>query len=158
MFSHAAPDVVEWAGEKYALQMVPGSQFEVKCDSDCPGIQMADVVLWLYGQFLKAKYIPPGCARIVRLALERGWHDDFSFEGVHSQIMEKWGDVFFGPIEPEKLEAARKMLEGAETRRLASMAQFETDGLPPFARNIPAFDAERSGLYSLASANRQLEK
>jgi hypothetical protein len=46
--------------------------------------------------------------------------------------------VFFGPIKPEKLEAAQKMMEEAEKRRLASMAQYEADGLAPFMRNRPA--------------------
>jgi len=41
------------------------------------------------------------------------------------------------PIDPEKLEASKKMLEFAEKRRLASMAQFEVDGLPPFMRDGP---------------------
>lgn len=56
-------------------------------------------------------------------------------------MMEKWGEVFFEPIDPEKFEAAKKMLEDAEKRRLASMAQFEADGLPPFMRDGPKRDA-----------------
>jgi hypothetical protein len=98
---------------------------------------MADVALWLYGQTLRGRSSPPKCANILNLVLERGWHDDFSFKGVHAGMMEKWGNVFFEPIEPQKLEAAKEMLEGAEQRRLASMAQFEIDGLPPFMRRKP---------------------
>lgn len=68
-----------------------------------------------------------------------GYHyNDFSFAGVHEHMMEKWGEVFFGPMKPEKLEAAKKMLEEAEKRRLASMTQYEADGLPPFMRNRAA--------------------
>ena len=137
LFSNAAPDIIQWVGESYSLQMAPGSQFVVKRDVESPGIQMADVALWLYGQSLKGKNIPPGCASILNLVLERGWHSDFSFKGVHDHMMEKWGEVFFGPIDPEKLEASKKMLEFAEKRRLASMAQFEADGLPPFMRDGP---------------------
>jgi hypothetical protein len=137
LFSNAAPDIIEWAGETYSVQMAPGSQFVIKRDYESPGIQMADLALWLYGQSLKRRDIPPGCARILNLVLERGWHTDFSFRGVEDQMMEKWGEVFFGPIEPEKLEAAKTMLEEAEKRRRASMAQFETDGLSPFMRGVP---------------------
>jgi hypothetical protein len=134
MFSNAAPDVIEWAGEKYNLQWAPGSKFIIKRDHESPGIQMADVALWLYGQAVKGKNIPPGCVSILTLILERGWHNDFSFAGVEDQMMKKWGQVFFGPIEPEKLAAAEKMLEAAEKSRIASMAQYEADGLPPFMR------------------------
>jgi hypothetical protein len=138
MFSNAAPEVIEWAGESYSLQMAPGSQFVISTDDESPGIQMADVALWLYGQALKGKDIPPNCTKILNLVLKRGWHNDFSFAGVEQSMMEKWGDVFFGPIEPEKLEAGKKMIEDAEKRRLASMAQYESDGLPPFMRDGPA--------------------
>jgi hypothetical protein len=137
-FSNAAPDVIEWAGEKYSFQWAPGSQFVIKRDEESPGIQMADIALWLYGQALNGKNIPKGCATILNLILENGWHNDFSFEGVHEYMMEKWGEVFFGPIEPEKLEAERKMVEEAEKTRLASMAQYEADGVPPFMRNSRA--------------------
>jgi len=137
MFSNAAPDVIEWAGERYSLQMAPGSQFVIKGDEESAGIQMADAALWLYGQSLKGKDIPPGCARMLNLVLERGWHNDFSFQGVHDSMMEKWGEVFFGPVDPEKLEAAQKMMDQAEKSRLASMAQYEADGLPPFMRSGP---------------------
>jgi hypothetical protein len=138
MLSNAAPDVIEWGDESFSLQMAPGSQFVIKSDVESTGIQMADVALWLYGQSLKGRDIPPACASILKLVLERRWHSDFSFDGVHDYMMEKWGDVFFGPMEPEKLEAGKKMVEEAEKRRLASMTQYEADGLPPFMRSGPA--------------------
>ena len=43
-----------------------------------------------------------------------------------------------GSFEPERFEAAKVMLDEAEKRRLASMAQFELDGLPPFTRSTPS--------------------
>ena len=134
LFANAAPDVIEWVGENYSLQLAPGSQFIIKPDHDSPGIQMADVALWLYGQSLKGKEIPPRCMSLLHLILQRGWQNDFSFVGVEQRMMEKWGEVFFGPIDPQKLQAAQKMLEDAEAHRVASMAQYEVDGLPPFAR------------------------
>ena len=137
LFSNAAPDVIEWAGESYSMQWTPGSRFVMKPDADSAGIQMADVALWLYSQFLKGKELPAGCLRLLTLILDRGWHSDFSFAGVEEAMMEQWGEVFFGPIKPEKLEGAAKMLDQAEQRRLASMAQYEADGLPPFARPRP---------------------
>jgi hypothetical protein len=108
----------------------------MKRDQESVGIQMADVALWLYQQMLKGKTIPPSCTRLLGLMLERGWHNDFSFAGVQEQMLEKWGNVLFGPMEEAKLEVARKMLVGAEARRVESMAQFEADGLPPFMRTV----------------------
>jgi hypothetical protein len=136
LFSNASPDVIAWAGERYSLQRVPGSRFEMKRDDESVGIQMADVALWLYSQALKGKDIPPNCARLLELILERGWHNDFSFVGVESQLLENHGEILFGPVAPESLEAAQKMLIMAEERRRSSMEQFEADGLPPFMRPV----------------------
>lgn len=133
-FSNASPDVLEWAGERYSLQWAPGSRFQMKRDDESVGIQMADTALWLYGQALRGKNIPPHCARLLTLILDRGWHNDFSFSGVEAQLLQQHGSVLFGPIEPEKMEAAQRMLIKAEEHRRLSMEQFEADGLPPFMR------------------------
>jgi hypothetical protein len=137
LFSNAAPDRLRWAGEEYSLQTVPGSQLTIKPDEESQGVQVADVVLWLYAQAQKGRDLPEGCAQLLLFAMGRGWHDDFSFRGVEQSLMEKWGGVFFGPMEAEKLEAGRKMVEESERRRLASMAQFERDGVLPFMRDAP---------------------
>ena len=138
LFANASPDVIEWAGESYSLQWAPGSHFVIKSDEESVGIQMADVALWLYAQHFKRKDIPPACTRILSLVLEKGWHNDFSFAGVEEGLLAKWGDVLFGPIEPEKLETAKKMLAEAEKKRIESMTQYNADKLPPFMRNIPS--------------------
>jgi len=143
LFSNASPGVIEWAGERYSLQKIQGSRFEMKRDEDSVGIQIADVALWLYGQYLKGKAMPPNCAQLLGLILQRGGHNDFSFEGVESQLLATHGDLLFGPMEPEKLEAGRRMVAMSEERRRVSMEQYETDGLPPFMR--PAGVADDPG-------------
>lgn len=144
LFSNAAPDVIQWAGESYSLQKVPGSRFEMKRDEESAGIQMADVALWLYGQALKGKELPRGCAGLINYVLENGWHNDFSFAGVERQLTESYGHVLFGPMPDAQLDAARRMLVMAEERRRASMAQYESDGLPPFMRPIRVTETESS--------------
>lgn len=136
LHSNASPEIFRWAGEEYSVQFAAGSKFVMAKDHDSPGIQMADTALWLYGQYLKGKRLPPGCAGILNLVLERGWQNDFSFQGVHDSIVEQWGEVFYGPIAPEKLEASRAMLDKAEAARRESMAQYEADGLAPFERSL----------------------
>ncbi|MFT4117910.1 DUF3800 domain-containing protein [Bradyrhizobium sp.] len=136
MFSNASPDVIEWAGESYSLQMAPGSDFVISTDEKSAGIQIADLALWLYAQALKGKDLPEACAKLLYFILQRGWHDDFSFAGVEKQLMEKWGEVFFGPMDDEKIEAGRKLLQLSEERRVASMVQYEQDGVAPFMRGL----------------------
>lgn len=137
LFSNASPDVIEWAGERYSLQWAPGSRFVMKRDDQSPGIQMADVALWLYGQLVKGKQLPRDCARLMFFILQNGWRNDFSFAGVDRAMSEQWGEVLSGPMPEEQLEAGRALLKMSEERRLASMQQYEIDGLPPFMRPAP---------------------
>lgn len=134
IFSTASPDQVRWAGETYSLQKVVGSEFEVKTDDKSAGIQVTDVVLWLYSQFRKERALPEKCSAIVRYAMENGWESDFSFSGVGRMVQEKYGAIFSTPITPEQEAQARKLIVKAEENRLASMAQYERDRVPPFMR------------------------
>ncbi len=134
MFSNASPEEIKWAGESYKLQKVVGSQFKVFEDSESPGIQITDVILWLYSQFRKGKALPHGCQSLVDYSLLNGWENDFSFDGVERSFIEKFGAVLSQPLSPEQEASARAMLQKAEENRLASMAQYKADKLPPFAR------------------------
>jgi Protein of unknown function (DUF3800) len=135
LFSNASPEELKWAGESYKLQKVVGSQFEVFEDSESPGIQITDVILWLYSQFRKGKTLPAGCQSLVDYSLLNGWENDFSFDGVERSFMEKFGPALSKPLTPELEAAARDMLHRAEKNRLASMAQYQVDKLPPFERS-----------------------
>jgi hypothetical protein len=44
-------------------------------------------------------------------------------------------EIMAAPFPPEKEAAARDFLERMEAHRKASMAQYEKDGMPPFARS-----------------------
>jgi len=137
LHANAAPEPITWVDETWSVQLNAGSDFLIQRDEDSPGIQMADTALWLYGQSLKGKDLPPSCARFLWFVLQRGFHSDFSFKGANDAIMERWGEVFFGPMEEEKLEAGRQLVARGEVRRRASMEQYEADGLAPFARERP---------------------
>jgi hypothetical protein len=134
LFSNAAPDQIRWAGETYTLQRVVGSEFDIKEDSLSPGIQITDVVLWLYSQFRKQRPLPRKCSAIMEYVLSRGWESDFSFAGVERMFVEKFGPILSKPITAEQEESARELLARAETARQESIEQYELDRLPPFMR------------------------
>lgn len=135
LFSNAAPDIIEWVGERFSLQLAPGSKFVTMRDEQSAGIQMADVALWLYGQAIRGKTLPEKCEQILLLVFERGWRDDFSFAGVERSLMNRWENVFSGTMDEAKLNSAKRLLAESEARRRSSMAQFEADGLAPFMRS-----------------------
>lgn len=136
MFSNADPAEIEWVGEKYSLQYLPESELVFAADETSAGIQMADLVLWLYSRFLKGKSMGPNSLALITFILRNGWHNDFSYKGVEAAILEEFGEVFFGEIDEAKLGAGRKMVMKSEEARKASMEQYEKDKLPPFMRHF----------------------
>lgn len=136
LFSNASPGEFRWVGEAYTFQRVAGSEFEVKESGLSPGIQVADVVLWLYAQFHKGKELPPKCSALIEYVLSNGWHNDFSFEGVEQSLIAKFGSVLSTPLNPEQEESARALMAEAERRRQESMDEYKRDRIPPFMRQL----------------------
>lgn len=135
MYSHMPPDEITWAGETYSMQRVVGSTFEVKADDACAGLQMTDIVLWLYHSFRKGKYLPRGCESILDYVFKNGWENDFSFEGVEKMLLENYPEIFGNsPMAPSDMEKAKELLDKFEEERQRSMAQYEKDRIPPFMR------------------------
>lgn len=135
LYSNASPEDIQWAGETYSLQKVVGSEFSVKTDAASVGIQVADLVLWLYSQFRRGKELPEGCLAILKYVFSSGWENDFSFEGVNRVFNEKFGEILATPISQEREGEAKRLLAEFETSRLKSIARYEEDHLPPFMRS-----------------------
>lgn len=137
LYANASPEPITWAGETYTWQRVAGSTFEVKADELSPGIQIADIVLWLYHQFKKQRALPEGCLSILEHVLKKGWESDFSFEGVEKSYLRQWGTIITSPLPPEKKDQARELIMRMEKSRQSSMERYERDKLPPFMRPRP---------------------
>ena len=101
------------------------------------GIQVSDVVLWLYSQFQKNKPLPPKCVAIVDYVRAHGWENDFSFAGVERSFIQKYGAILSTPLTAEQEKSAREGMLRAEKARQELMAQYERDQVPPFERQKP---------------------
>jgi hypothetical protein len=134
MLSNASPEEITWAGETYSLQRVVGSAFQVKADEASPGLQVTDIVLWLYHQLRKNRPLPHGCMAVLAYVFENGWESDFSFSGVERMYLAKWKHIMDTPLSSEKEQEARQMLAQGEQMRRQSMERYEQDGTPPFMR------------------------
>jgi len=134
MFSNASGEPIHLQGEKMVMRKVPGSTFEVSSSDDSPGIQVADLTLWLFRQFLSGKDIPIGSAAILSYVFKKGYQQDFSFRGVGDQVEEKLRDIMEKDIPAEAMEAGRSLREQQEQLRQHLLAKYEEDGLMPYQR------------------------
>lgn len=122
-------------GETVVLQKVGGSKFEILSSDSSPGIQVADLVLWLFRQFLARKDIPAKSAGILEYVFKNGLRSDFSFQGVGAQVEKQCAEIMAKDISPEAMEAGKRILAENEKRKQEMIALYEEDGLMPYERN-----------------------
>ncbi len=134
MYSTAPYDPIELPGETFVFQKVVDSSFEVSSSEDSPGIQVADVALWLFRQMLAGRPLPEKSTKLLRFILKRSWQNDFSFSGVGRSAEELYQRVMNAPISDEALARAADISAEMETQRLQAVALYEMDGFMPYER------------------------
>ncbi|MBZ8133319.1 hypothetical protein CLD20_08590 [Afifella sp. IM 167] len=134
LFSNASGETIRRPGETMVLRMVPGSTFEISSSDNSVGIQVADLVLWLFRQFLAGRKLPERSAAILNYVFKKGYHQDLSFQGVGNQVEQKLREIMEKDIPPEAMEAARRFGEEQEQLRQHLIASYEEDGLMPYQR------------------------
>ncbi|MEM9013295.1 MAG: DUF3800 domain-containing protein [Pseudomonadota bacterium] len=134
MFSNASDEPIHRPGETIVFQKVVGSTFEVSASDDSAGIQIADLVLWLFRQHLSGKHLPPASGRLLNYVFKKGYHSDFSFDGVGRQVEEQYRQLMAMELTPEMEQAAQKMIAGNEQQRRRMIAAYDEDGLMPYQR------------------------
>ena len=66
LYANADPTPIEWPGmRKYSLQMANGSKFIVSNRSESPGIQLVDIVLWLFSRMNSGDELPEHSHRLM---------------------------------------------------------------------------------------------
>jgi hypothetical protein len=134
LFSNASCEPIHRPGETIVLRKVPGSTFEVSSSDDSAGIQIADLTLWLFRQFLAGKELPEGSAALLSYVFKKGYQQDFSFRGVGAQVEVQLREIMEKDIPPEAMEAGRRLREEQEQLRQHLIAKYEEDGLMPYQR------------------------
>ncbi len=135
LFSNAPGEPIRMPGETVVLQKVAGSTFETASSDSSSGIQVADLVLWLFRQFLARKDIPVGSASILKYVFKNGYQSDFSFQGVGEQIEKQCAEIMAKDITPAEMEAGQRILAENEKRRQEMIARYDEDGLMPYERS-----------------------
>jgi hypothetical protein len=154
MYSNASPEELSWAGESYSLQRVVGSNFEVKADGESPGIQITDILLWLYHQLMKGVELPEKCTDLMNYAYLNGWHSDFSFDGVDASAGEQISEMMKKPWSEEQQENARQLSRKFEEARQRSMEQYQKDRVAPFMRGMKERHSEAGRILTENSGDK----
>ena len=91
----AKEEPVRWPGEQepISLSKAPGSKLRLDTEDNSPGLQVVDVVLWLFKRAMTGQDIGPDGARLLNRVFQRGWQVDLSFEGVGCSLGEKLDEI-----------------------------------------------------------------
>ena len=135
MHSNASPEPIKLIGETVVLQKLHGSQFEISASDASPGIQIADVVLWLFRQMLNGKALGENSNKLLQYAIKKGWHNDFTFEGVNRRAELAYENIMRKDISDEELERGKQLVALKEEHRLQAIKLYEHDGLMPYERD-----------------------
>jgi hypothetical protein len=118
---------IHWPGEDepFSLARVTGSQFRIATEETSPGLQVIDVVLWLFKRAATGKEIGPRSARLLNRVLQRGYQNDLSFDGVSGDVERKLDRIFDTPITEEQNRIAAELMAKSEENRIAAMKAYQ---------------------------------
>lgn len=118
---------ISWPGEDapFTPAQVTGSRFRMASEEESPGLQIIDVVLWLFKRAISGKEIGPRSAALLQLVFRRGYQNDLSFDGVGAQVEQKLDDIYAAPVSSDAIERGAAMIAAAENKRRAALAAIE---------------------------------
>lgn len=124
MYSNAKQDVVQMPfGGRMVLRRVFGSTLEISNAKESAGIQMIDVILWLFAR-AQREDLPPACQAILDYVYDRGHLDDFSFAAAEERTQKLIDRVEAQPLPPGAMKDAAKLRAEIEERRQAGMREY----------------------------------
>lgn len=88
------------------------------------GIQVVDMILWLFKRVLEDKPLGPYSADLMRYVFRRGYQNDLSFESVGGWLEGFFADPYAKPFGPEEIAKAQEYQRFAEERRQHQIAEY----------------------------------
>jgi len=127
MLTHASGEVLEWPGEEpRILRKVFGSDLIISSSEASAGIQVADLLLWLFKRVRTKDLIGPKSISLFNFMVGRGRLHDFSFENANAGLRaldQKISQV--DQIDEETRVKAKQMIQAQEARRQKNIAEFD---------------------------------
>jgi len=132
MYSNAKPDPLFMPlGEVHYVRRVAGSDFLIMPSPESAGLQVADVILWLFKQVERGVRLQGACSRLMQYAFNNSLYYEFSLQSMSDYLHEFLTMLQKKPLTDENLAAGQKLLDGMEARRQENMAKFQEEKMRP---------------------------
>jgi hypothetical protein len=96
---------------------VSGSKFVISNAKDSVGIQIIDVIMWLFQRLNRGDSIGYECTVLMQHVLSKGYKSDFSFNGVYGQFEREMLPIMEAEMSEEQLQRGREMVQMFNERR-----------------------------------------
>jgi hypothetical protein len=110
--------------ERHSLSRAAGSKFRMTTEDLSAGLQVVDVVLWLFKRAINGTDTGPNCEALMNQVFKKALQCDFSFEGARAHMKEKFGEDLSPQLSAEKQEAAAKKMSEIEAQRQKQMREY----------------------------------
>jgi hypothetical protein len=125
LVTNASEDVFRGPGDApLSMRQVPGSALRMATDETSPGLQVIDVILWLFKRALTGQDEGPEGARLLQRVFMRARQSDFSFAGVGQQLEMEMQEGMNAPFGEDKQEFSRDFRAKTEQNRQIAMAEY----------------------------------
>jgi hypothetical protein len=122
---NASDDVFRWPGDApLSMRQVPGSALRMATEETSLGLQVIDVILWLFKRTLTGQDIGPEGARLLQRVFMRGRQSDLSFAGVGQQLEMEMQEVMNAPLGEDRQTFSRNFLARTEQKRQTAMSEY----------------------------------
>jgi hypothetical protein len=130
LYSNADPTPIKWPGvPPMSVQKAIGSKFVVSNRFESPGIQLVDIVMWLFGRLNNGDYLGEQSQRLINYVLRRGAYFDFSFKGVYANLDREMRPIMEAPFSEEQLVRAKEMMERMEAGEMPDLPSISASRL-----------------------------
>jgi hypothetical protein len=119
-------------------------------EDESPGLQVIDVVLWLFKRVLDDKEIGQHGAKLLQHAFRRGYQNDMSFTGVGESVEQALQRIMSEIPTEEQMLAGANLLEHFEANRVSAMAAKARERAENIqAQGFPAGDGREVAQHGL---------
>lgn len=117
---------ISWPGETEPLRFskAAGSTLRIASEETSAGLQVVDVVLWLFKRTIDGRDIGREGHKLLQQVFRRGLQNDLSFDGVAHAAESQMREIMTADMPPEQLAAGAAGLRLIEQNRLRGMADF----------------------------------
>jgi hypothetical protein len=106
-------EVPLFGGETFKFQRVKDSQFIISKDSKSSGLQMIDIVLWLYARLNEHPELPSHLRKFVHYCLSNSTYYELSLSNCHNYIEVFFHELNNTQLSDEDIDCARTLLDNA---------------------------------------------